>query len=370
MLKLSEEFYRIITENANDLIAMLNIDFIHEYINEGTYLKKLGYSKEDLIGVSALQFIHPDDIPETFDSKSRTIQAGYSRSTARIKHKDGHWLWFETTTGRYIDKNGEIKGIVIARDINDRKIAEEKLKKSEQNFREAYRRMSLYQDLLTHDISNVITTISTRSQLYSILKKPSEMDNDVKELISGIEISVFKAKRLIENVRKLKQLEENNQPLLEKLEILEILNNAIKYIHNRFKQQKIAIKVESDHKTLYINGTHLLNDVFENIIENAVKYKNNAEVEISIYFRTVLKENSKYIRMEFIDNGIGISDENKKIIFQEGHKDKKGGKGLGFGLTVVKKIIHQFNGKIWVEDKIKGNYTQGAKFVILFPEFQ
>jgi signal transduction histidine kinase len=320
--------------------------------------------------VSALQFIHPDDVSEAFESKLRSIQHGYSRSAARVKHKDGHWLWFETTTGTYRDINGELKGIIIARDINDRKLAEEKLKQSEHNYREAYKRMSLYQDLLTHDINNVITTISTSIQLYSILKKSSEVDSNVKDLISNVETSVSKAVRLIKNVRKLKQLEENNQSLLEKLEILEILNNVIEYFRNHFNQKKnITIKVKSKHEVLYINGTPLLNDVFENIFDNAVKYNTNTDVEISVNVRIVLKENSKYIRLEFIDNGIGIPDENKEIIFQEGHKGKKGGMGLGFGLTVVKKIIHQFNGKIWVEDKIEGNYTQGTKFIILLPEF-
>ena len=68
MLKLSEENFHIITENANDLISILNINFIHEYINEGPYLKKMGYTKKDLIGVSALKFIHPDDISKSYKS--------------------------------------------------------------------------------------------------------------------------------------------------------------------------------------------------------------------------------------------------------------------------------------------------------------
>ncbi|MHA1987452.1 MAG: PAS domain-containing sensor histidine kinase [Promethearchaeota archaeon] len=367
---LDKEFYHVITENAYDLISVLSIDFIHEYINENTYFKKLGYCKEELIGTSALQFIHPDDISKSIESKSRSIQQGYSSSTIRLKHKDGHWLWFETTTGTYKDINGDLKGIIIARDINDKKIAEEKLKQSEQNYREAYEQMNLYQDVLTHDINNVIAAISSSLQVYSILKNTSEIDTDVKDLISNVEISISKAKNLIENVRKLKKLEENEQPLLKKLDILEILNDVIQYIRTRFKKQKITIKVESDIEELYINGTPLLIDVFENILNNAVKYNTNVEVEISINIKMILKENSKYIQIEFNDNGIGIPDENKKIIFQEGYMDKKGGKGLGYGLTVVKKIIHQFNGKIWVEDRIKRDYTQGTKFVILLPEFK
>ena len=71
--------------------------------------------------------------------------------------------------------------------------------------------------------------------------------------------------------------------------------------------------------------------------------------------------------MEFIDNGIGISDKRKEIIFQEGIESEKGTKGMGFGLSLVKKIIDKYNGKIWIEDRIKGDYTKGSNFVILIP---
>ena len=47
---------------------------------------------------------------------------------------------------------------------------------------------------------------------------------------------------------------------------------------------------------------------------------------------------------------------------------EKGTKGMGFGLTLVNKLIKTYNGKIWVEDNVEGNYTQGSKFIILIPE--
>jgi signal transduction histidine kinase len=57
------------------------------------------------------------------------------------------------------------------------------------------------------------------------------------------------------------------------------------------------------------------------------------------------------------------------LIFQEGHKDEKLTKGMGFGLTLVTKILNSYNGKIWVEDKVKGDHTKGSNFVVLIPEF-
>jgi len=58
----------------------------------------------------------------------------------------------------------------------------------------------------------------------------------------------------------------------------------------------------------------------------------------------------------------------KKIIFLEGHRHEKGGKGMGLGLSLVSKIINSYGGKIWVEDKVKGEFSKGSNFILLLPE--
>ncbi len=65
---------------------------------------------------------------------------------------------------------------------------------------------------------------------------------------------------------------------------------------------------------------------------------------------------------------IGITESRKKYIFQEKYKKENNSKGMGFGLTLVKKIIKSYNGKIWVEDRIKGDYSKGSNLIILIPE--
>ena len=57
----------------------------------------------------------------------------------------------------------------------------------------------------------------------------------------------------------------------------------------------------------------------------------------------------------------------KKQFFIKNQKDKKF-RGLGIGLSLVKKIVDSFNGKIWVEDKVKGEYGKGSNFIVLIPE--
>ena len=71
--------------------------------------------------------------------------------------------------------------------------------------------------------------------------------------------------------------------------------------------------------------------------------------------------------MEFIDNGLGIEDRRKKNIFQRGFNQDKSIYGMGLGLSLVSIIIDKFNGEIWVEDRIKGDYKRGSNFIIKIP---
>jgi signal transduction histidine kinase len=81
-----------------------------------------------------------------------------------------------------------------------------------------------------------------------------------------------------------------------------------------------------------------------------------------------LENGTKFIKLEFIDNCIGIEDFRKTLIFQEGHRHKKGGKGMGIGLSLVSKIVNSYNEKIWIENKVKGDFSKGSNFILLLPE--
>ena len=99
-----------------------------------------------------------------------------------------------------------------------------------------------------------------------------------------------------------------------------------------------------------------------------MNYNENLKKEILIKISRKSKKKIRYIKFEFIDNGIGISNKRKEVIFKETFSKEKGSKGMGFGLTLVRKIIESYKGKIWVEDRVEGDYTHGSNFVFLIPE--
>jgi len=134
-LNTSEERYRLISENANDLITIIDNNFKYEYINEEVHKKLRGYSSEDLLGKSGLTFIHPDDFEEASKVLKEGFETGEGVGEARIRNKNGSYLWLEIRGKTFIDKDGIKKALLISRDITERKKTEKKLKDSEEKYR-------------------------------------------------------------------------------------------------------------------------------------------------------------------------------------------------------------------------------------------
>jgi len=138
-LKESEQKYRLITEQSNDLIRVINEKFEIEYINELTLLKLLGYSKEELIGKNSIILNHPDDYKKILRFMLTLFKKGENMHETRIKHKNGSWVWFENRAKAFIDEKGSQKYLFISRDITERKKTELALMESEEKYRNLYK---------------------------------------------------------------------------------------------------------------------------------------------------------------------------------------------------------------------------------------
>jgi signal transduction histidine kinase len=248
----------------------------------------------------------------------------------------------------------------------EQKVAErtKELKKSEKEYREAYNRANFYKDLFTHDMNNILQNVQLSIEFLS-QKELKEIEN-LDELIGIFEKQVKRGARLILNVRKLSEIEES-QFSVKLIEVYDVLEKAIEYINKSFQDRQIYAKIESSRKEYYVKANELLTVIFENILINAVKHNENPSVEILIKISEYQKNGINYLKLEFIDNGRGINDEVKEKIFVTSYIKDRRSTGMGLGLSLVKKIIEKYDGKIWVEDKIQGDYTKGSNFVILIP---
>lgn len=136
-LQESEAKFRSIVENANDIIYQLTPDGVFSYVSPN-WVDLLGHEVTEVEGKVFTPFIHPDDLPLCLGALGRAIEKGQKQSGIeyRVRHKNGFWRWHTSNLSVLRDGNGKVLSLVgIARDISERKLAEEALQESEERFR-------------------------------------------------------------------------------------------------------------------------------------------------------------------------------------------------------------------------------------------
>jgi diguanylate cyclase (GGDEF)-like protein/PAS domain S-box-containing protein len=124
--KKRDELFQIVTENAADMIALVDVKGYRIY-NSPAYKRVLGYSAAELGETSAFDQIHPDDRFDVLEAARTARNTGVGRKLEyRIRHKDGTWRVLESMAGTIRDEKGEVaKLVIVNRDVTDRKRAEE-----------------------------------------------------------------------------------------------------------------------------------------------------------------------------------------------------------------------------------------------------
>ncbi|MFW9880262.1 MAG: ATP-binding protein, partial [Candidatus Thorarchaeota archaeon] len=295
-------------------------------------------------------------------------KSGYVRNYEyKMKRKDGSIFPTEHSVIPLKNQHDERIGWVsVVSDITERKIAEQRLRESEEKFRKAYYQANLYRDIFAHDINNILQNISSSVELSSLYLNNPEKLHTIKELYDIVDEQVNRAKKLILNVRKITDLDES-EIILEKVDANRVLDKSLHLLHASFQRRNINIKLNTPTKRSYVYANNLLLDVFENLLINAVRHNNKSKIEIAIDISKEKKGDINYIKMEFKDNGVGISDYRKQNILERGTRKLQNSKGMGLGLSLVKRIIDIYHGEIRVEDRVKGDYKQGSNFIVLIP---
>ena len=361
----SVEKYRNLVNDMRDVIGKIEANGKIVYASPQTF-ELTGYQPEEVIGKNWFKsYVHPEDL--TLIAKAiKSPGGGFESFDFRWLHKDGHYLHV-SGRGKRIKEKGKIRYIASFRDITKRTLAEQKVRESESLYHMAYDRANFYKDLFVHDMNNILQAILSGLQLSEIIFDDPSKREDLKTNLRIMKNQIIRGSNLISNVRKLSQLEEIEMPL-KKIEISNILNNLISLLKNTYQTKNLNIQVHSIGKKLHVQADDFLIDVFENILINSVRHNRNPSMEITVRISRAQKNGVNYLKMEFQDNGKGIANTRKETIFQRGYTEEKSVQGMGLGLSLVKKIIKNYSGEIWVEDRIKGDHLQGSNFILLIPE--
>jgi len=136
-LKESEERYKLITENSNDIVTLMDLEGNYLFVTPSVK-ESMGYEVEEMLGRNALEFVHPEDVSAIEKDFTESLEKRIKEKTSyfRYKHKNGEWRWIQATGGLIFDEEDKpIYWRANKIDITEKKITEEKLRAKEEQYK-------------------------------------------------------------------------------------------------------------------------------------------------------------------------------------------------------------------------------------------
>lgn len=248
IIKESEQNFRIIAQNVNDIIIRQTIDGIITYISPAC-IHLTGYYPEELIDHPISSHIHPSDMPKIKLLKTSSETDFFpTHSSFRFMKQDGQYRWFEGIDNPRLSESGEevLEYISVWRDISERIDAEEHIRESEEKFREVFNNASDSMVIFNLDEKGRPgRIIEVNNALCTILDLPKE------ELVNKMFFSLFSPKDMTLLPQILENISQGKNSLLE----LNLVKNNAQYlpmeiIFHRFfiKGEKVGLIIGRDIK--------------------------------------------------------------------------------------------------------------------------
>ncbi|HAT4138503.1 TPA: HAMP domain-containing histidine kinase [Clostridium perfringens] len=262
------------------------------------------------------------------------------------------------TKAKYISKGEYDKKIEINTDI----LEINELINSINNLSQSIKEQENIRKRLTGDISHELKTPLTNIQSHLEAMIDGVWEPTEERLLS-VKEEAERLSSLVSDMQKLNRYDESSIKLKkDNVNISDIICFVIFQFSNLAKSKNIKIEYEKKNINLYCDKDKIT-QALVNILSNAIRYSNEGS---TIFIEERLKDNKVIISIE--DQGIGISEEDLKYVFERFYRADKSRTratgGTGIGLTIVKSIVSSHGGEVKLESKL----GEGSKFTIILPK--
>ena len=344
-IKAEKRFETIFKSSPSGIIISRNEgEIIH--VNP-TFANMVGERAEQLEGANIFDFTYEEDLKET-KKLLQMLNKGkineYDIEKRYVK-KNGEVFWAKTWVSLMERDGDDVYRVAVVENIDRRKKAEQKLEEKNKELTEINQELEHFAYVASHDLREPLRTIASFIQILN--KRYGEtLDEDGKQFMGFVVEGAKRMQLLIHDLLEYSRVNRFNTDY-EKVDLNEVFNTVNRVLKEKIDSTDALILAEN---LPVIQGNKIqLTQVFQNLIDNAIKFRGKKKPEITI---TVEELPSKW-RIAVSDNGIGISPEYHQrifIIFQRLHTHEEY-TGTGIGLALCKKIIELHGGEVWVESK-------------------
>jgi PAS domain S-box-containing protein len=370
-LRESEERYRRLTDNAFDLIMEVDSKGRLLYASPN-HRAVLGYEPDELTGRIAFELVHPDERQEVTRAFQMLLVSNWEREVVtRIRHKDGRWCWFEYSGNAYQAPTGEMRAVIISRDITERQQAQVQQEKLEAQMQQTQKLESLgvLAGGIAHDFNNLLVPILGNARLAESELAP---DSPVSPFVERIATAALRTSEL---TNQLLAYAGRGTLTARPLDVCELLREMGELFHTAISR-KVELRYKLPDALPLIEGDAAqLRQVVLNLIINASEAIGDEPGVVTIgagtieadraclgqtYLGPELPEGS-YIYLDIRDSGCGMDEETRSKIFDPFFTTKFTGRGLG--LAALLGIVRAHRGAVRVESEP----GRGTRFRLLFP---
>ncbi len=361
-LRESEVHYRLLAEEASDVIWQLDSDYRFTYISPADERLR-GFKADEVIGRHVFEFLNEEGITELqkmarirLEAEQRGKMLGTQTFEAQHQCKDGRWIWVEISYTSKRDAYGAVTGFHgISREITERKERDKELLKIEK-----LESLGALAGGIAHDFNNILTGIMGNISFAQMFLDPAHKSH--RPLVEAEKASV----RAGELAHQLLTFARGGEPVKKLFSLQHLINESISLFLRGSNVKGIIEIPDSIHAVEADEGQ--MNQAFHNIIINAAQSMPEggtltvtAQNEMLYNANTMNLPGGSYVRLSFADQGSGISDAHLKKIFDPYFTTKADGNGLG--LASVHSIVSRHGGHIGV-NSVTG---KGTTFTIHLP---
>jgi PAS domain S-box-containing protein len=349
-----------IVESSDDAIISKDLSGIITTWNRGAE-RIFGYTRAEAVGRSITLIGCPEFSDEALHILERI------KNGERIEHyetvrraKDGRRVNISLTVSPIFDETGQMVGASkIARDISERKTAEDALEKQARSLVRANADLQEFAYITSHDLQEPLRTIRACTEMF-LRKSGDKLAADEKEVLQLVAGAGQRMSAMVGDLLGYSRMLTEDVPMT-RVPIAEVLDWARNNLH-------LAVQT-SDAEISYaamptVKGNRIaLVQLFQNLLSNAIKYRGPEPVQIRI---SAERQAGRWL-FAVRDNGIGIDPgyhERIFKLFQRLHSQEF--PGTGIGLTLCRKIVQAHGGKIWVESEA----GKGATFFFTLPALE
>lgn len=362
-----EELFRLISENAADMIAVVDSHGNRLY-NSPSYERILGYTPDELQQTSAFEQIHPEDRERVANAAAFAKKFGTGQAIEyRMRDKTGQWRVLESTASAVRNKSGEVeKLIIVNRDVSERRLLEKQFLQAQKM--EAVGRLS---GGVAHDFNNLLGVIIGYAELLEEKTPASESSREcIDEILNAGRQAASLTKQLLAFSRQqvlepkivdVNAIVRDTQKMLRRLigediELVTQLDGAVSKVKvDQAQLQQAIFNMAVNGRDAMPNGGQLRiqTDNFE-MDEQAIRR----------YQYPVLV--GSYVRIRISDDGLGMDSETLTRAFEPFFTTKEKGKGTGLGLAMVYGFVKQSGGYIDVISEL----GVGTTLTIYLPQME